>query len=86
MYWRLDGSGYRCTVKRRAANRAYQRRSEKARAAINDRNRRRIRIGEGYHSLAASVEQAQVINAHIRRRLDEFKQGQQARKEAQGVA
>jgi hypothetical protein len=38
-----------------------------------------IRIGHTYVGYAKSVEEAARINAHIKGRLHEFKQGQQAR-------
>jgi hypothetical protein len=49
-------------------------------------NPKRIFIGQTYHSTAASVEQAQRINAHIKERVLGFKQGQQGGKETQSPA
>ena len=73
----------RCRIKSIAGT-ARKRREFPAEQRVH--NTRRLMAGETYLGLAKSPEQAQAINAHIRRRIDVFKQGQQARKEAQGAS
>jgi hypothetical protein len=61
-----------CVVKRRASWRAAARRYwETPAGAANSLRQRALRIfiGTDYHSRAATIEQAQTINAHIRRRI-----------------
>ncbi len=73
-YYRCAVRAKECGLKRTAKYMA----SEKGRAVkrvINARtNRKRLFVGRGYQGFVASREQAEQINAHIRRRLSEFKQ------------
>jgi hypothetical protein len=79
---RLKWHDYRCHPCRKltpayhAANARYERTERRTRLE-RARNKRRIWIGQRYHSFAASPELAQRINAHLKGRLNAFK-GQQA--------
>lgn len=68
---------YRFTDKRRAALARY-RNSPKGLAQHKKYRARRIFIGAEYHSSARSVEEAAVINEHIRQRRKAFTQAQRA--------
>jgi hypothetical protein len=77
---------YRQSEKGREANRRYNQ-SEKRRNMIKIHNDRRIMYGKHeYVGMAKSVTEAGAINAHIKGRLNEFKQGLAAGAEAQGTA
>lgn len=68
------GSRIYCAVKRRASWRAgtQRYRATPHGGARETANRaRRIYVGRTYHSRASSVEQAEQINDHIRKRLKE---------------
>jgi hypothetical protein len=78
---------YEASDKARATKARYKA-SDKRRAAQGrsnaKRNPRRIWVAGRYHSMARTPEQAEMLNDHVRRRIDEFKQEQSAR--AQFVA
>jgi hypothetical protein len=71
---------YRCSRCRNAtpahvnATRRY-RTAELWRATNAKGNQRRIWIGRGYHSRAATPDLAAVVNAHVKERMSVFKQG-----------
>lgn len=76
-----------CVVKRRArTTRNHAKNLHTRRRNYQTHNARRILIGQTYHSEAATVEQAQQINARIRARLNEFKQRQSAGAKTEGAA
>lgn len=49
------------------------------------RRKRRIQLGSRYLGTAQTIESTNAIRQHIKVRRDEFKQGQQARAEAEGA-
>ena len=94
---RRKANGYFvCDIAYRETQKRYSR-SEKGRQntrRVNSKETRkeakrsfmRLRIGNGhiYFGYARSAEHADILNAHLLEKLNEFKQGQQAGKEAQG--
>ena len=78
---RIRAWDYRCSRCRGAtpASKAAQyrhNRTERRRASKQARGRKRIFIGRQYHSYAATQEQAERINAHIKSRLNAFERQQ----------
>lgn len=55
-------------------------RTEKRKARKQQLGRRRIFVGRQYHSYAATQEQAERINAHVKDRLNAFKRQQDREK------
>ena len=75
---------YEQTAKGQAVRRRYLD-SAHGRATVTRSTRRRVAIGQRYMGRVATVEQAQAINAHIKRRLFELVTRQSARAEAESL-
>lgn len=77
---RARARDYRCarcidTTPAAVARIARYRATAKGRAKAARSNRKRIRVGDEYHSYVSSVETAEAINAHIRQRRQAFLTG-----------
>lgn len=88
---RLARQDYRCSRCRAQtpAYQAYKRRRDatpRNRARAAERAKKRIYVGTKYHSMAATAEDARRINAHVKDRVNAFKQGLANGKEAEGAA
>lgn len=84
----VHGQHWRCVIRRRASSLVARRRyakTAKGRANTRARNARRVFVGRTYRGRAQTTEQAAGINAHLRRRLDEFKQSRRTADEASAV-
>lgn len=75
---------YKRTDKRHAADRRY-RKTPKGREAHRRGRVKRIFVGAEYYASAKTAEEAAAIQAHIRRRIHAFVEGQQASQKAQGL-
>jgi hypothetical protein len=76
---RLKAGDYRCNRCRsaspshKAARARYSQKPDR-RAAESRRNRKRIYVGQEYHSVAATADTARIVNAHIKERMCHFRE------------